>query len=122
MKDNQEAFNERAFIVGLLTGLFGLWGIAHLINKRLAAGLLAMFVFMPVYAITSVALGLVAGAVAVGLLSGAPIALITENFEFWRVRAAGSLFVGGTVVWLTVGSLWVVGTYSIVKWGSTRKA
>lgn len=122
MKDNQEAFNERAFIVGLLTGLFGLWGIAHLINKRLATGLLAMFVFMPVCAITSVALGLVIGAVAVGILSGAPIALITQNFEWWRLQAASGLFVGGIVVWLTVGSLWVAGTYSIAKWGSTRKA
>lgn len=122
MKDNQEAFNERAFIVGLLTGLFGLWGIAHLINKRLAAGLLAMFVFMPVCAITSVALGLAIGAVAVGILSGAPIALITQNFELWRLYAASGLFVGGIVVWLTVGSLWVVGAYSIAKWGSTRKA
>ena len=40
--------NETAFVIGLLAGIFGIWGLAHIINHKPGTGLLWMFIGAPV--------------------------------------------------------------------------
>lgn len=48
MKVKNEQRNETAFVVGLLAGLFGLWGLAHILNNKIGTGLLWMFIGAPI--------------------------------------------------------------------------
>ena len=47
MKAKNEERNQTAFTVGLIAGLFGLWGLAHILNDRIGAGLVWMFIGAP---------------------------------------------------------------------------
>ena len=48
MKVKNEQRNETAFVVGLLAGIFGLWGLAHILNNKIGTGLLWMFIGAPI--------------------------------------------------------------------------
>lgn len=48
MKVKNEQRNETAFVVGLLAGLFGLWGLSHILNNKIGTGLLWMFIGAPI--------------------------------------------------------------------------
>ena len=39
--------NQTAFVVGVIAGLFGLWGLAHILNDKVGTGLLWMFIGGP---------------------------------------------------------------------------
>ncbi len=39
--------NDSAFIIGLIAGLFGIWGLAHVLNGKLGAGCLWMLIVGP---------------------------------------------------------------------------
>ncbi|MCY4464137.1 MAG: hypothetical protein OXE46_01220 [Chloroflexi bacterium] len=45
------ARNKTAFTIGLIAGIFGLWGLAHIINDKVGSGIVWMFVGMPIAAI-----------------------------------------------------------------------
>ena len=40
--------NETAFVIGLLAGLIGIWGLAHILNHKVVSGLLWMFIGAPI--------------------------------------------------------------------------
>ena len=61
------ARNKTAFTIGVLASIFGLWGLAHILNGKIGSGLLWMIFGMPL------ALGLVMGIAATGI--GAIVAL-----------------------------------------------
>ncbi|MCY4147083.1 MAG: hypothetical protein OXE95_01165 [Chloroflexi bacterium] len=42
--------NETAFVIGMLGGLFGIWGLAHVLNDKVAPGCLWMLIVGPVVA------------------------------------------------------------------------
>ena len=48
MKNKNTERNETAFVVGLLAGIFGLWGLAHILNNKIGTGLLWMFIGAPI--------------------------------------------------------------------------
>lgn len=51
MKVKNAERNETAFVVGLIAGLLGLWGLAHILNDKIGTGLLWMFIGLPIVAI-----------------------------------------------------------------------
>ena len=48
MKAKNAERNETAFVVGLIAGLFGLWGLAHILNDKVGTGILWMFIGAPI--------------------------------------------------------------------------
>ena len=42
--------NQLAFAIGLCTGMFGLWGVAHVLNNKVVTGLAVMFFLTPAVA------------------------------------------------------------------------
>lgn len=48
MKAKNAERNETAFAVGLIAGLFGLWGLAHILNDKIGTGILWMFIGAPI--------------------------------------------------------------------------
>lgn len=43
-----EPRNQTAFVAGVIAGLFGFWGLAHILNDKVGSGLLWMFIGAPV--------------------------------------------------------------------------
>jgi len=43
-----EPRNQAAFVVGVVAGLFGFWGLAHILNDKVGTGLLWMFIGAPI--------------------------------------------------------------------------
>ena len=43
-----EPRNQTAFVIGVIAGLFGFWGLAHILNDKVGSGLLWMFIGAPV--------------------------------------------------------------------------
>ena len=63
--------NETAFIVGLIFGLFGIWGVAHIANHKLGMGCLWMFFIGPaLVAALSIGVFMTAG---IGLVLAVPL-------------------------------------------------
>lgn len=50
--------NDTAFVVGLIGGLFGIWGLAHVLNDKVGMGCLWMLIVGP-------AIGAILGGIAV---------------------------------------------------------
>ena len=48
MKVKNAERNETAFTVGLIAGIFGLWGLAHILNDKVGMGILWMFIGAPI--------------------------------------------------------------------------
>ncbi len=40
--------NQAAFVVGILAGFFGIWGLAHILNDKVGMGCLWMFIVGPI--------------------------------------------------------------------------
>lgn len=53
----QPTRNDTAFIIGLIAGLFGIWGLAHILNDKLGMGCLWFFIVGP--AIAGVLVGII---------------------------------------------------------------
>jgi hypothetical protein len=68
-------FNQSAFIFGLLTACFGLFGVAHLLNGKRTSGLLWLFLIGPVFALLM--LGLVLATNGWGAVCAVPMWLVT---------------------------------------------
>ncbi len=45
-----ELRNETAFIIGIIAGLFGIWGLSHVLNDKVGTGCLWMFIVGPALA------------------------------------------------------------------------
>lgn len=64
-----EPRNQTAFVVGVIAGLFGIWGLSHVLNGKLGFGCLWMLIVGPTLG------GLLGGIVAATAGIGAVIAL-----------------------------------------------
>lgn len=65
----QPTRNDTAFIIGLIAGLFGIWGLAHILNDKLGMGCLWFFIVGPLVA------GLLAGLIVMTAGLGTIVAL-----------------------------------------------
>lgn len=84
MKVKNDERNETAFVVGLLAGLFGLWGLAHILNNKIGTGLLWMFIGAPIVIIFLGALTLLTAGI------GGLIALPLHVYIVYRHAKSGA--------------------------------
>ncbi len=61
--------NQTAFVVGIIAGLFGIWGLAHILNAKVGMGCLWMLIVGPILG------GLLGGLIVATAGIGAVIAL-----------------------------------------------
>ena len=70
-RQSVEPRNQTAFVVGVIAGLFGLWGLAHILNDKVGAGLLWMFIGAPV--VLGILYGSAALTAGIGLCVAMPL-------------------------------------------------
>ena len=67
----QTGRNETAFIIGVIGGLIGIWGLAHVLNGKVLPGCLWMFFVGPL--IGAALVGLSVATAGIGLLVALPL-------------------------------------------------
>ena len=85
MKEKRTDRNETAFAVGLLAGLFGLWGIAHLINGKVIAGIFWLIVGPTLGGIALTVIS--AATLGIGLIFALPIWIL---FVYWQAKSGAA--------------------------------
>ena len=63
--------NETAFVAGVIAGLLGIWGLSYVLNDRVGAGCLWMFVIGPI--VGAVLLGVIMATSGIGAILALPI-------------------------------------------------
>ena len=76
--------NQTAFVVGLIAGLFGFWGLAHLINGKLGSGLLWLFIGGPLVS------GILLAIILATAFIGAIVALPLHVYIVYKVSKSGA--------------------------------
>ena len=66
-----EPRNQTAFVVGVIAGLFGFWGLAHILNDKVGKGILWMFIGAPV--ILGILYGSAVMTAGIGLIIALPL-------------------------------------------------
>lgn len=80
----REERNNAAFIIGVIAGLFGLLGLAHLFNGKVGSGLALLFLGSPLYAVLWIAI----------LATGIGIFAIPLHFVvIWQNAKRGAAYV-----------------------------
>ncbi len=65
------ARNQTAFVVGVVAGLLGIWGLAHVLNDKLLPGCLWMFIVGPLLA--ALLGGLILATAGLGAIVAVPL-------------------------------------------------
>ncbi len=86
MKPKNTERNETAFTVGLIAGLFGLWGLAHLLNHKVGMGIFWMFIGAPIVLL------ILAGITVITAGIGAIIALPLHVYFVYRHAKNGASY------------------------------
>ena len=63
--------NETAFVIGVIAGLIGIWGLAHVLNDKVLPGCLWMFIIGP--ALAAILGGIAIATAGIGALVAIPL-------------------------------------------------
>ncbi len=86
-KQPLEARNQTAFVLGAIAGLFGVWGLSHVLNNKVGSGCLWMLIIGPVLA------GILGGAiVATGGLGAVVVVPLWLYIVYAQAKSGASNF------------------------------